>query len=92
MAPTPQMNGYYPPTMPGGQPPLQNGVYYQQRPPLLNYSTPPSANPTATSAQPATRPSRAPPASRSTATATQARSHSAVPSADAARSLACGAT
>ncbi|KFY41864.1 hypothetical protein V495_04750 [Pseudogymnoascus sp. VKM F-4514 (FW-929)] len=45
MAPAPQMNGYYPPTMPGGQPPLQNGVYYQQRPPLLNYTTPPSANP-----------------------------------------------
>ncbi|KFY74065.1 hypothetical protein V499_05885 [Pseudogymnoascus sp. VKM F-103] len=81
MAPAQQMNGYYPPPM-SGNAPLPNGVYYQQRP-LLN---------TATSAQPATKPSRAPPASRSTATATRARSPSAVPSADVARSLACGVT
>ncbi|KFY82378.1 hypothetical protein V500_10581 [Pseudogymnoascus sp. VKM F-4518 (FW-2643)] len=56
---------------------------------------PPPASPsrkTATSAQPATKPSRAPPASKSTATVTQARSHSAAPSADAARSLASGVT
>ncbi|KFY60248.1 hypothetical protein V497_03761 [Pseudogymnoascus sp. VKM F-4516 (FW-969)] len=72
MAPAPQMNGYYPPTMPGGQPPLQNGVYYQQRPPLLNnYSTqhhPPQipGNTTTTSPPP-------PPASPSRRTATSAQ-------------------
>ncbi|ELR07119.1 hypothetical protein VC83_02423 [Pseudogymnoascus destructans] len=43
VAPAQQMNGYYPPPMPEN-PPLPDGVYYQQRP-LLKYTTPPSTNP-----------------------------------------------